>query len=101
MNYCCFEDEFVLLIQCAYQSIGIIRYFPQENAQIKTRLAVEEEIDAALPCGYFYGVVQRDQKSWREGGFFYFLDEHWYSLIVGLGEGTNIFVELSAVRILL
>ena len=63
MNYCCFEDEFVLLIQCAYQSIGIIRYFPQENAQIKTRLAVEEEIDVALPWGYFYGVVQRDPKS--------------------------------------
>jgi len=54
-NLSCFDDKYSLPIQCAFQSLGVLRYFPQENITIKTRLVEEEANDQTRPWGFFDG----------------------------------------------
>ena len=100
-NLVCFEDKFILRIQCAYRSLWVMRSFPQENINIKTRLVKEEDIDRTRPWGYFDGATKREQRSCGAGGILHLSKSHWFSFKAGIGEGTNNFMELSAIRLLI
>ena len=67
-NLVCFEDKFTLRIQCAYRSLWVMRSFPQENINIKTRLVKEEHIDRTRLWGCFDGATKREQRSCGVGG---------------------------------
>ena len=55
---CHFRDRYDLPIQCAFQILGIMRYFPQENITIKTRLVTKEDIDWTRPWGFYVGLAK-------------------------------------------
>ena len=78
-----------------------MRYFPQDNIKIKIRQVEEEITDKSYPWGYFDGVENGDLRRCRASGYLYFSDNHWYSFKASLREGSNNFVQLSALRILL
>ena len=89
------------LFNVLFQSLGIMRYFPEDHIQIKIRLVDEEIIDRSHPTGYFDGEENRDLRHCRASGNLYFSDNHWYSFKASLREGSSNFVQLSALRILL
>ena len=68
-----------------------MRYFPQENIIIKTRMVIEEEINWTRPWGFFDGAAKGEQRTCRAGGYLSLSNSHWLSFKVGLREGTNNF----------
>ena len=51
--------------------------------------------------GFFYGSAARDPISCGVGGMLFLSDVHFFSFKAGLGVGTNNFVELCALKLLL
>ena len=65
------------------------------------RLVVNEHIDKASPWGYFDGSAAGVPQICGAGGILYISDEHFFTFSVGLGLGTNKFVELLALKLLI
>ena len=60
---------------------------------------MEIEIDRSMPWGFFDGEAQNNLCG---GGAILFLSEnHSFELMVGLGEGSNNYVELMSLKLLL
>ena len=74
---------------------------PQKNAVVKIRSIFVEVIDKSFAWGFFYGSTIGDPKICGVGGMLYILDEHYFSSKVGLGLGTNNYVEICALKLLL
>ena len=62
---------------------------------------VEETIDKTFPWGYFYGSALGDPKNCGVGGIIYLSEDHYIYFKVGLGLGTNNYVELLGIKLLL
>ena len=60
-----------------------------------------EVIDKSFAWGIFYGSATGDPKICGARGTLYILDEHYFSFKAGLGLGTNNYVELCALKLLL
>lgn len=59
-NASCFEDKFIIPMQCAYQSFGMLNYFLHDKVHINIFQVVEEEIDFSIPWDYFDVTTQED-----------------------------------------
>ena len=63
-------------------------------------MVVEEVIDRSFPWGYFVGEAMGDQRTCGVGGCIFISEDYWYRFKVGLGEGTNNFAKLCAIKLL-
>ena len=57
------------------------------------------DIDRRIPWGFFDGAMQ--QNICGGGALLFLSDSHWFEISAGLGEGTNNYVELLSLKILL
>ena len=60
-----------------------------------------EVIDKSFAWGFFDGSVAGEPKIYGAGCMLYISDEHYFSYKAGLGLGTNDYVELCALKLLL
>jgi ribonuclease HI len=63
-------------------------------------LVVEELVDHSKPWAYFDGASKNEGQICGEGVVLHMLASHSYNLKMGLGQGTNNFVEMMALKIL-
>ena len=68
---------------------------------MKIRNVVEEVTAKSFSWGYFDGSAVGDPKICGAGGNLFITDDHYFSFKAGLGYGTNNFVELYALKLLL
>ena len=76
-------------------------HFPEDIKINTIRVICEEEIDQNRPWGYFDGASQEHKLICRGGGCLFLYPTHFYHLFVCLGRGSNKFVELMALELLL
>ena len=78
-NVNCFDDKYILPIQVAYQSLGILKYFPQDQVILKNREIVEESIDFNKSWAYFDGAARGIQEDVGLVGFYTYLRTTFFS----------------------
>ena len=71
-NLNCFEDHLLMLLHVSIQSLGVLRFIPQDHIFLKTKMIVEEPIDKSFPWGYFDGSVVGVPRICGTGGIIYF-----------------------------
>jgi ribonuclease HI len=81
------------------KSIAIMSSLPPQNSRVISRQSQEVEIDKSSPWGFFDGASQHNRCG--GGGLLYLSDSHYYSLNFGFGTGTNNFVELMSLKLLI
>ena len=64
-------------------------------------MITSEQIDKAVPWGYFDGSAAGSPHICGARGILYISDEHFFTFSVGLGLGTNNFAELFALKLLI
>lgn len=82
-------------------AIGILAHFPQYKEAPRIRQVQEEVINKEIPWGYFDGAAQGNPTLCGGGAALYFSDQNYITYKEGLGEGTNNFAELRALRLLI
>lgn len=82
-------------------SIGILAHSPQQKDCSPSHFIQLEVINKSLPWGYFDGSTQGTPTIFGRGVVLYLSEQNWISFQEGLGEGTNDFVELRTLSILL
>ena len=81
--------------------VAIFHHFMEPEKLLKNRPVREELIDKAIPWGFFDGASQELQLSYGGGGVLYKSESHYFHFSAGLGRGTNNYVELMTLRLLL
>ena len=70
----------------ASSACGFLNSFPQHIKATKQRVVLDVELDRTNPWGFFDGATQNNICG---GGYLlYLLENHFFKLIVGLGEGN-------------
>ena len=72
-----------------------------EIAVLKIRIILEEVIDRNKSWGFFDGSALGNPKVCGAGGILFLTTDHYITFKAGLGVGTNNFVELFALKVLL
>ena len=83
----------------AGNACGYIKAFPQHICSTRQQERLEVEVDRRVPWGYFDGAAQNNVCGGR--AILHVSDNHFFELIVGLGEGSNNFAEIMSLKILL
>ena len=65
------------------------------------RLVVNEHIDKSYPWAYFDGSVARVPQICGAGGILFLTDGHFFTFSARLGQGTNNYAELLALKLLI
>ena len=81
--------------------MGLLQSYPQDKIVLNIKNVVEEIIDNLFSLGYFDGSTAGDPKICGAGGNLFISDGHFFSFKYGLGSGTNNFVEIYALKLLL
>ena len=81
--------------------LGMLSPFTQDKLVVRIRPVVEEVVDKAYPWGYFDGSAAREPKTCGVGGLLFISYEHFFTFKAGLGIGTNNYVELLGLKLLL
>ena len=68
---------------------------------MKIRIISEEVIDRTKPWGFFYGSTLGNPKVCGVGGILFLKDDHFITFKASLGVGSNNYVELSALKLLI
>ena len=68
---------------------------------MKIRIIMEEVIDRTKPWGFFDGFASGNPKICGAGSILFLKDDHYITFKVGLGEGTNNFAKLYALKLLI
>jgi ribonuclease HI len=98
-NSTIFKDKASIPEIIAAQGLSILSHFPQEKDIPAICINLPELIDSSNPWAYFDGASQNQLCG---GGVVLFLsDNHFYKIKMGLGQGTNNYVELMALKLLL
>lgn len=85
---------------CIYTNIeALYTLIPQEVPRTRIRIITTEHIDKSYPWAYFDGSTQ--DVGCEEGAILYLSDHHHYKLKMGFARGTNNFVKLNSLRLLL
>ena len=79
----------------------MLKNIPQKNSVVLIRTIFVEVIDKTFAWGFFYGSAAGDPKICGVGGMLFLSDVHFFSFKAGLGVGTNNFVELCVLKLLL
>ena len=83
----------------ATQSLSIPSHFPRTKEVPTLRVRQQEDIDFTKPWPYFDGASQNS--NYGGGVVLHFSENHCFHLKMGLGIGTNNYVELLALKLLL
>ena len=100
-NQSYFEDQSLMPSQVCSFSLGMLRYFPQEDFVLKIRPVFAKIFDKSYPWGFYDGSAAENLSACGAGGRLYFSDKLSFSFKAGLGAGTNNTVELCALKLLL
>ena len=65
------------------------------------RLVVNEHIDNSYPWAYFDCSAARNPQICGAGGILFLTDGHFFTFSAGLGQGTNNYAELLALKLLI
>jgi hypothetical protein len=98
-NSTIFKEKATVPEIIAATSLSILAHFPQEKNKPAIRAIQPELIDSSLPWAYFDGASQN--LLCGGGAVLYLSDSHFYKIKMGLGQGTNNYVELMALLLLL
>jgi len=87
----------------AINYIGIFNSFLGSGGGVLAQARVIREVvlDFSLPWGYFDGASSSDQMKCGGGGCLCFSNSHFFTLKAGLGNGTNNYFELLALKLLI
>lgn len=83
------------------QIVVIIHHFRARVNPLKIRPVRVEQIDKAIPWGYFDGASQDGQMRCGGGGVLHKSEDHYFHISAGLGRGSNNYAELMSLRLLL
>ena len=100
-NLSYFEDLTLSPAQVSSFSLGMMKNIPQNQSVLSIRNILVEVIDKTYPWGFFDGSAAGDPVVCGAGGMLLLSDVHYFSFKAGLGLGTNNFVELCALKLLL
>ena len=81
--------------------LGLLSAYPLDNRVLNLRMVVNEQIDKESAWGYFDGSTAGVPQICGAGGILYLFDEHSFAFSAGLGIGTNNFVELLTLKLLI
>ena len=81
--------------------MGLLSSYPLDTTVLKIRIITEEVIDRTKPWVFFDGSTSRNPKICGAGGIRFLKDDHYITFKAGLGEGTNNFAELYALKLLI
>ena len=81
--------------------LGLLNSYPLDNRVMNIRLVVNEHIDKASSWGYFDGSTAGVPQICGAGGILFLSDEHFFTFSAGRGLGTNKFVEILALNLLI
>jgi hypothetical protein len=98
-NEAIFNEVFIAPEKTSLNSLEIFSSFSTSEGRNKNITIKKVTIEKSIPLGFFYGSSQQYTRG--GGGFLYFLDTHYYTLTSGLGNGTNNYVELMSLKLLL
>ena len=97
----CFEDLSLSPAQVCSFSLGMMKNIPQKQSMLSICNILVEVIDKTYAWGYFDGSAVGDPVYCGAGGMLFLSYVHYSSFKAGLGLGTNNFVELCALKLLL
>ena len=98
-NLVTFNDQPQSLTVLEAKAIGIIVHFPQLKAIPSICLIRQEQINKEISWGYLDGAAQGNPTLCGGGVSLFFSDQNYITYKEGLGEGTNNFAELRALRL--
>jgi len=98
-NKAIFMDKPSLPAITAIQSHGILQSLPEHVRAANQRRVLEVEIDHTQPWAFFDGASQNNLSG--GGAVLHLSDSHFFTISMGLGEGTNNFAELMSLKLLL
>jgi ribonuclease HI len=81
------------------KSLAILSSLPPQKIRVISRQSQEVEIDKSSPWGFFDGASQHNRCG--GGGILYLSESHYYSMTFGFGTGTNNYVELMSLKLLI
>ena len=79
--------------------MGLYKSLPEYIRAAEQRRNLELELDKTHPWGFFDGAAQNELCG--GGALLYLSDSHYFSLTMGLGEGSNNYAELMSLKLLL
>jgi ribonuclease HI len=82
-------------------ALSILAHFPQDKDTPTIRVIQAEQIDSSTPWAYFDGASQNNNQVCGGGALLYLSAHHFFKIKMGLGPGTNNYVELMALKLLL
>lgn len=101
INVVIFNDQTQAPPVIAIKVVGIAGHFTQLNLNPRIHNIQQERINLEIPCGFLDGVVVENPSLCGDGATLYLTEHNYVTFKEGLGEGTNNFVELCTLRLLL
>ena len=83
----------------AKQGLDLLSFFPQIKDALAIHVSVEDSIDHSFPWDFFDGASQ--EHNCGGGATLFLTQNHHFKIQMGLGEGTNNYVELLGLKLLL
>jgi hypothetical protein len=96
-----FRENLFLLKSLQSKSLNILSHFPQEKGRDMIWQVQEEVVDQTKPWAFFDGASQNNNLLCGGGALLFLSENHSYKLKMGLGPGTNNYVELMSLKLLL
>ena len=81
--------------------LGLLSSYTLDNKDLNRRMVVNEQIDKASPWGYFDGLAAGVPQIYGACEILYLFQEHSFTFSAGLGLGTDNYVELLALKLLI
>ena len=96
-----FDDRWTEPDIVAAHCVGTLQHFPQvTNSKPKRNVGILE-IDRSIPWAFFDGAAQGNPQICGGGGLIYWNDHNFLLSRAGLGEGSNNFAEVMALKLIL
>ena len=100
-NQCYFEDIQPKYFFVTSLCLVLLNAYPLDNRVLNLRMVVNEQIDKESAWGYFDGSAVGVPMICGAGGILYLSNEHSFTFSASLGIGTNNFVELLTLKLLI
>ena len=100
-NDAIFKDIIKIPTEIAIKVVGIVDHFVESNTNMKYRNIMQESTNLEVSWGYFDGAAGRNPSLCGGGAVLFFNLQNYINFKEALGLGTNNFVELSALILLM
>jgi len=96
-----FDDKWTEPEMVAAHCLGTLQHFPQSTKAKPKRNLGQLVVDKSIPWAFFDGAAQGNPQSCGGGGIIFWNDHRFLVSRAGLGEGTNNYAELMALKLIL